>query len=41
MFRHISEVNNRPPFEFHFFEEIDDYNDVVTKINKKNETLSK
>ncbi len=41
VFRHISEVNNRPPFQFHFFEEIDDYNDVATKIYKRGESLTK
>ncbi|EGR27677.1 major facilitator superfamily protein, putative [Ichthyophthirius multifiliis] len=32
IFRHISEVNSRPPYQFHFMEELNNYNKVVTKI---------
>ncbi|EGR31611.1 major facilitator superfamily protein, putative [Ichthyophthirius multifiliis] len=41
VFRHISEVNNRPAFQFHFFEEIDDYNEVATRVYKKGESITK
>lgn len=36
VFRYISERNNRPPYEFHLYEEIDEYNSAVTTIASKN-----
>ncbi|KAL4465980.1 hypothetical protein ABPG74_004217 [Tetrahymena malaccensis] len=36
VFRFISTRNNRPPYEFHLYEEIDDYNSIVTQLQDKN-----
>lgn len=37
VFRFISEQNKRPPYEFHLYEEIEDYNSIATTIQSQHE----